>query len=443
LISKVKYKMKSILEKIKLFRSHWYKLRQSGQAVQSGFKSGSIATHGLILFFLAGFILPAVANAAIANKLPFDPLKMKMKRVKALISEKKGRGYKIMLTAGEVEISRSGDFIHTAGKGSCRILLSNKDIIHLGENSWVSIDNNEQGQVLIKLFQGKMVIWAIPALLEKKQPIIITTANYEFEIDVGKFGMYTSSKGDKAKVYAFNNNLLWKKESGKERKLGQGYYLAVRDGKNKKGRLKKNIESRISKETSPEEIVVNKSIHAFANKKFNAARKSFKLLQKSFPFSGEAAYYLGLINFEQENYREVIKQWRLYKKIDPQGADKHQISKKLTLLVNQQMKAEIAAALNNEQVLSNSPPVPGTIAVQPLIVKGGKQERLIAKGLTAMLTSDLARIPGVKVVEREKIQKLMDEIKLTGSNLSEKGNSTKTGRLLKAEKLIIGNCSVK
>jgi hypothetical protein len=72
---------------------------------------------------------------------------------------------------------------------------------------------------------------------------------------------------------------------------------------------------------------------------------------------------------------------------------------------------------------------------------------LIAKGITAMLTSDLAAIPELKVIERTKIQKLLSEIQMEGqlsvSGLVDNEHFVRAGKILKAEKIIIGNCSTK
>jgi uncharacterized protein YjcR len=60
--------------------------------------------------------------------------------------------------------------------------------------------------------------------------------------------------------------------------------------------------------------------------------------------------------------------------------------------------------------------------------------------LTAFVITDLAKVPGLKVLEREKLEKLIDEIKLSEKgDLVEKSARVRAGRIMRAEKLMIGD----
>ncbi len=62
----------------------------------------------------------------------------------------------------------------------------------------------------------------------------------------------------------------------------------------------------------------------------------------------------------------------------------------------------------------------------------------LSKGLALMLISDLSQVPGLKVVERVKLQALLEEMGLGASGLVEPGTAPRVGRLLRAYWLIEG-----
>ena len=60
------------------------------------------------------------------------------------------------------------------------------------------------------------------------------------------------------------------------------------------------------------------------------------------------------------------------------------------------------------------------------------------RALMAMITTDLSRVPGVTVLEREKVDRLLDELKLAASGLVEPATLAAPARLLGAGTVIAG-----
>ena len=65
----------------------------------------------------------------------------------------------------------------------------------------------------------------------------------------------------------------------------------------------------------------------------------------------------------------------------------------------------------------------------------------IGRGLSAMLISDLAGVPGLRLVERDRLQAVLDEQHLQHSSLADSATATRTGHLLGAEYLLTGAVS--
>ena len=69
-------------------------------------------------------------------------------------------------------------------------------------------------------------------------------------------------------------------------------------------------------------------------------------------------------------------------------------------------------ALAREAELALEPPQPSTVAVLPLVIAGDSSVQPLSRGLAELITTDLAYIRTVRLVERLQIGMLLDELKL-------------------------------
>ncbi|MCC6620009.1 MAG: hypothetical protein IT385_02065 [Deltaproteobacteria bacterium] len=70
----------------------------------------------------------------------------------------------------------------------------------------------------------------------------------------------------------------------------------------------------------------------------------------------------------------------------------------------------------------------------------GKDEQLVVlkKGLAQMLISDLSTVPTVQIVERDRLQDIMDELQLGTSAKIDPATANKLGKLLGARYMVLG-----
>jgi hypothetical protein len=153
-------------------------------------------------------------------------------------------------------------------------------------------------------------------------------------------------------------------------------------------------------------------------------------------------YYLGLIALRREDQAEALRLLQQYARSDPDGAAARDVPKTLTLLSSSQLQQEVATALARETQVAGAAPEPNSIAVQAFVNRGNDAYRALAKGIAAMIIADLDKVPGLKVLEREKVQVLIDEMKLGDSGLADPASAVRSGRLMRAEKVIVGNFEV-
>ena len=185
--------------------------------------------------------------------------------------------------------------------------------------------------------------------------------------------------------------------------------------------------------------MLTQGIEAFRAGDADTAKAQLEAVQARDLSQAVVSYYLGLIALEKQNNAEALLLLQKYMKEDPQAAVEREVPKTITLLSTQQLQEEVAKAIAQESTLSNAPPEPNSIAVQAFASRGDPLYRALAKGIAAVVIADLSQVPGLKVLEREKVQKLTDEMKLGESGLAEASTAVRTGRLMRAEKVIVGS----
>ena len=99
-------------------------------------------------------------------------------------------------------------------------------------------------------------------------------------------------------------------------------------------------------------------------------------------------------------------------------------------------------ALAREAELAREPPQPSTVAVLPVVVAGDSSVQPLSRGLAELITTDLAYIRTVRLVERLQIGMLLDELKLGQSERADPATAARVGRLLRAERLVQGTATI-
>ena len=96
------------------------------------------------------------------------------------------------------------------------------------------------------------------------------------------------------------------------------------------------------------------------------------------------------------------------------------------------------AALANESQLAHLPPEPHTLAVLPVVVAGDSSVQPLSRGLAELITTDLATIRDLRLLERLEVGTLVDEMKLSASGRVDPATAARVGRMLRAERMVQG-----
>ena len=106
--------------------------------------------------------------------------------------------------------------------------------------------------------------------------------------------------------------------------------------------------------------------------------------------------------------------------------------------------AEIVArqALAREAEMSALAPEPSTLAILPLTVVGDTAYRALSRGLAELITTDLATIRSLRLLERLHVGALFDELRLAQAGPVDSTTAARVGRMLRAERLVQGVATI-
>lgn len=152
---------------------------------------------------------------------------------------------------------------------------------------------------------------------------------------------------------------------------------------------------------------------------------------------GETTLNIGLLYEKLEDYDKALNFYKNYNTLS--GSSSDVIEGRMNLISRKKVEKEVKLALQNEEKLKLEPLPDNTIAVLYFQNIGtNKEYDALQKGLTEMLITDLSKVKSLKVVERVKLQKLMDEIKLSSGEQFDKSTAPRFGKLMRANKLVNG-----
>lgn len=155
-----------------------------------------------------------------------------------------------------------------------------------------------------------------------------------------------------------------------------------------------------------------------------------------------ALYYLGKVYLNEGRLREAAVAWERYLAGAPDGEQSEAVREQLTVL-KMKLAAEFAREAAQGRASPDGPPDANTLAVLDFRAEGDERVRLLSRGLTAMIITDLSKVEGLTLVEREKMSMLIKEFKLANSGLVERKTAMKIGRFLLARHIVKGTISAK
>jgi tetratricopeptide (TPR) repeat protein len=177
----------------------------------------------------------------------------------------------------------------------------------------------------------------------------------------------------------------------------------------------------------------------YAANRFADARKALAIVLTQQPNNRVAETYLGLSYEGMEQFDSARTIYTTLLATKPSGEIGRLLNGRLTLLARKELHAAARTSLAHETELSRTPPDPNTVAVFPFRYTGQDSSlRPLERGLAALVVSDLSHVRRLRLVERERLQALLDEMKLAASGRVDPATGARSGHLVGAGQVVQG-----
>jgi TolB-like protein/Tfp pilus assembly protein PilF len=173
--------------------------------------------------------------------------------------------------------------------------------------------------------------------------------------------------------------------------------------------------------------------------------QAYDALKKAYsrrPDDPKVLFYLGLAS-EQVGRRETALD--LFSKFGevPEGSKYRTLMEgRYEWLARKQAERQVQKMIAQEKNKpgANERVDPSVVAVVPMEYQGGEEKyQPLGRGLAEMFTTDLANVGRLKVVERVRLQAILDELELARSKYVDQATAPRVGRLLGAGRIVGGS----
>ena len=181
----------------------------------------------------------------------------------------------------------------------------------------------------------------------------------------------------------------------------------------------------------------------YAADRFADALPLLERLVRAAPADNEAQAYLGLTYEGLTRYDEARGVYARLLASKPEHAVRRLLSGRLALLTRKELQFAARQAIAGESLLTRTAPDPNTVAVMPFHYAGSDSTlRPLERGLAALVVTDLSRVHQLKLVERARVQVLLDELRLVEKGSVDAATGARSGRLVGAAQVVQGQFAI-
>jgi tetratricopeptide (TPR) repeat protein len=173
--------------------------------------------------------------------------------------------------------------------------------------------------------------------------------------------------------------------------------------------------------------------------RFQDARPVLDTAVAGDPANGVAAVYQGMTAEQLGDFAAARAAYQHYLAVSSDAELKRTARQRLALVDRNEMEFQARQSLANEATLAAMPPESNTVAVMPFSYTGTDSTiQPLGRGLAQLLVTDLAKSRQIRVLERERMQAIINELKLSDSARAEPSTALRSGHLLRAAKVVQG-----
>ncbi|CAN5691084.1 hypothetical protein BH23GEM11_BH23GEM11_05200 [soil metagenome] len=151
------------------------------------------------------------------------------------------------------------------------------------------------------------------------------------------------------------------------------------------------------------------------------------------------AFFLGVTYEDQGRFSEARGAFEDYLAMGASEGLQAAVRDRLLLLGRRELEAAVRASVQAEAELADGPLDPATVGLFPFLYTGSDDNlEPLGRALAEMLANDLSQTDRLRMVERLRVQLLLDEIALGESGIVDASTRARAGHLLGAGRIVQG-----
>lgn len=173
--------------------------------------------------------------------------------------------------------------------------------------------------------------------------------------------------------------------------------------------------------------------------------QAYDTLKKAFshlPNDPQTLFFLGLASEKVGRRQAALKLFRRFDQVPEDSRYRSLMEGRYDWLVREQARRSAQELMAQEQQTGDQVGdrvSPRTVAVMPFEYQGGEDRYApLGRGLAEMLSTDLSHVGRLQVVERVRLQAILNELELAQSEYVNSATAPRVGRLLGAGRLVGG-----
>lgn len=193
---------------------------------------------------------------------------------------------------------------------------------------------------------------------------------------------------------------------------------------------------------SPQSVSVLRAlgVQYYKQNRFQDARGVLSQAATLAPNDGVIALYLGLSAEGMNDIPAARSAYTSYLQVGRTQRVRRQLEARLAAMQRRELQEAARAAVQAETQLGSTPGTRTTVAVLPFRFTGADSTlRPLERGFAELLTTDLARVRALTVVDRMRLQAILDEIRLAQTAGVDSTTALRAGRIIQAGTLVQGS----
>jgi TolB-like protein len=200
------------------------------------------------------------------------------------------------------------------------------------------------------------------------------------------------------------------------------------------------LEAQRAKSPKSVEVLRALGIQYYKAQRYTDARTALSEAATLAPKDGVVALYLGMSAEGMGDLPAAKAAYSSYLKVGRTQRVRRQLEGRLAAMQRRELQEAAKAAVAREATLSATAGDKNTVAVMPFKFSGADSTlQPLERGFADLLATDLSRVKAVTVVDRSRLQAILDEIKLGQSGAVDSTTAVRAGKLIQAGTLVQGS----